>query len=151
MIYRNTKIGLVLKPPPGWQADEQVGPAIFTLAFFAPQEDPREPYRENVVLIVQPLFAPATVDEYMAFYLLPMRRPPLQFEMPSRAKFADLPARKVSYTGPLNPMMPLPSKCFLLWAVSDTKGYSLCYAARAEKFDQHFQAIQELIDSVVIV
>jgi hypothetical protein len=151
LVYRNANVGLVMKYPVGWQKDEQSGPAGFMLGFFSPPENPQSKFRENVIFTVQPLFAPMKAEDYLRFSLRQVQQGPYEFEESSPATLADLPACQVLYTGPLSPMLPLAGKCFTLCAVSDTRGYGFCYTARAEKFDQYFQVIQEMVESVVIL
>jgi len=150
LVYRNVDLGLVMKYPAAWQTNEQASPIGFTLVVLSPPERPTSQFRENVVFTIQPLMAPIKLDEYVAFALRQLQGS-YQVGAPTPTTLANLPARQVTYTGPLNPALPIAGKCLAVCATKDVKAYLFSYTARAEKFDQFLATVQEMMESVDIV
>jgi len=150
LVYRNVDLGLVMKYPAAWQTNEQASPIGFMLALLSPPESPASQFRENVVFAIQPLMAPIKLDEYVAFALRQIQGA-YQIGAPAAATLASLPARQVTYTGPLDPMLPLAGRYLAVCAIKDVKAYFFRYTARAEKFDEFLAIVQEMLESVDIV
>jgi len=150
LIYRNADLGLVLSQPSAWQRNEEATPIAFGAVFMAPAEGPQSPFRENVLFSIQPLLLPIGLDAFVQFG---MRLTPGQFQLLSStpATLSEIPARRLIYSGSLNPQFMLPGKILTILAVKGARGYMLCYTARADRFDYYLPAVQQMIASVNIL
>jgi hypothetical protein len=149
-VYRNANLGLVMKYPTAWQMNEELTPIAFAVVFFAPMEGPSSPFRENVLLTIQPLLVPLSLDEYVQFAL---RETQGRFQILSSnpMTLANIPARLVTYTGSLNPQFPLPGKISTFFAVRDSRAYLFCYTARTQRFDYHLPFVEQMVASLDIL
>jgi hypothetical protein len=149
-MYRNAGRGLVMRYPAAWEKVEESTPIAFALLFRAPADDPASQFRENALITIQPLLGQVTLDEYVLFRLREFQER-FQFAEPTPATLAGIPARQLTYSGALDPMLPIPARFSTLVALKENCAYMFAYTARAERFDRYWPFVREMIASLNIL
>ena len=147
--YLNLALSLRIDYPSDWKVREQTTAQASAVAFISPRETPADAFAENVVLIVEPVVAGISAEEYASASMNSMRNGSIQFVGPPQCQVVSgRPGYRVVYNVDLSGQVPLAGKALLVLFVQGEHGYSLTYTAEASHYDTFLDRVEKMISTL---
>jgi serine/threonine-protein kinase len=145
--YSNEEYGFGFNPPGGWRLQEQNTGVIVIYA--SPPEDALDNFAENINVLIENLTEPISSYEYSMSSLQQLQNI-TNFNLTSfeNITFAGIQSNKIVYTG-------AQAIFNLTWmqvlTIKNSRAFIITFTAEQDKYSDYIVAINDVIDSFVII
>ena len=150
LTYRNQSYGVEISYPMDWDISEDF-PGVVVI-ILAPQEDPKDMFRENLNILVQDLTSqPMTMDEYTQLSLAQFEQTVNKFKVIDPLYITNLsgmPAYRITYNQVQGKFKLIGS---VAWTLIDNTAYVLTVTAGRKDYDKYEPIFNEMIKSFKIL
>ncbi len=146
--YLNLEHGIRMDYPSSWLLREQGSPFGFTAYFGSPQESKDDQFQENLTILVQPLFAGATLDTVVRTWQAMVQNMPVQVRELRSSTLAGNTACRITVDGQLPVPIPLTGRSLIHMIVIGAKAYTVTYIGQDGHFDTFLPAVNQMLGSL---
>ena len=148
--YLNLLQGVRMDYPNTWTVQEQSLPVSFNVMFGSPQQGPQDPFRENLTVTVQPVFAGTTQDSFIQGWNTLANQMGVQVLEASAVPFAGQNAYRVLLNTPPQPPAGQPNRILLYLFLIGSKGYTVMYTGQGADFDLFMPTVQQMLSTLQV-
>lgn len=145
VAYENSEYGIKLDRPEKWSIEENWNSLDPQVGFLSALEDNQDEFREHVIVSVESLSSPLTLNEYTKEVTKQIERSNAIFEPVKETTFANKEGRKIIYQEKDGNR-----KRMQIWTIKNQKAYIATYTAEVDNFDKFAKQAEKIIKSLAI-
>ena len=145
VIYENTENGIELKHPETWTIRENWLSLQPEVTFIAPLENDTDDFQENVIVSIEELVKPLSLNEYTEQAIAQIEVANTIIEPVKETTFASKEGRRIIYQEKNGN-----KKRLEVWTIKNQKAYIATYTAEADRFDKFINQVDRIIESLII-